>query len=691
MKYSIRNIAGILLPAMILYSNSAFSLSPTPSYELRDILEAPFISELIHTDGEYGLAWVANHEGHQNIWMFDQPGSDPKSVTLYDEDNGLPISDVTYLADQRRFIYAHGSPFNPTSDARGPQQQIKSIAPGDAEPQVLVEGSNPVVSPNEEYLLFTDAGNVYKIDTEGKADPEQLFHARGSNHSFQWSPDGNRVLFVSSRDAHSFVGIYHIEDEEIQWLAPDVYRDNYPVWSPDGESVAFIRIPGRKHQEPAFWRSDEVRFSILACDVDPGTCDEVWQTETGGGFAQSYSDTPLKWAADDHLIFFSEHTGWINLYAYSLQQEQLIPLAEGDFEVEDIALSPDGETIVFNSNRDAINWRNIWQVSVSGGQAEQLTETGTVDWNPVFTANGQIGFITSDYRYPGRTALLNPDQPESVELISDNLLPSGFPGDQMVEPEEVAFTAADGVEVHGQLFLPEDVSADHPAIIYMHGGPIRQMYPAWHSRVYYHYNYAFNQYLASKGYVVLSVNFRSGIGYGADFRTAPEQGPAGASEYQDILAAADFLQQSREVDPLRIGLWGGSYGGYLTALGLARDSDLFKAGVDLHGVHDWALRGIRRNGGGWGIYTEEQMEEARRSSPIHDLRYWTSPVLFVHADDDRNVDFIQTTDLVNRLESIGKAHVETLVFPDDVHSFMLHRNWLKTFEVSADFFDRFME
>jgi dipeptidyl aminopeptidase/acylaminoacyl peptidase len=257
----------------------------------------------------------------------------------------------------------------------------------------------------------------------------------------------------------------------------------------------------------------------------------------------------------------------------------------------------------------------------------------------------------------------------------------------------VIFKAPDGLKIHAQLFLPKGAKSRNklPAAIFMHGGPIRQMLLGWHNRDYYHGAYALNQYLAYKGYVVLAVNYRSGIGYGYDFRRAPDQGPRGASEYQDIVAAGQYLQKRPEVDPGKIGLWGGSYGGYLTALGLARDSELFAAGVDLHGVHDWSLRGRRREGGGWGISGEDLMSSAYQSSPVADVYYWSSPVLFIHGDDDRNVDFIQTTDLVQRLRKLGKAHIEILVFPDEVHGFLRHDIWLKVYQATADFFDRFLK
>src|SRR2546430_11535611 len=146
-----------------------------------------------------------------------------------------------------------------------------------------------------------------------------------------------------------------------------------------------------------------------------------------------------------------------------------------------------------------------------------------------------------------------------------------------------------------------------------------------------------NQYLASRGYAVLSVNYRSGIGYGRAFRLAPKRGARGASEYQDIVAGAQYLRSRNEIDDKHIGLWGGSYGGYLTALGLARNSDLFAAGVDLHGVHDWHSWSLAQRGG-HDFYaldaTPDELATAFASSPMRAVSQWRSPVLLIHGDDD---------------------------------------------------------
>jgi dipeptidyl aminopeptidase/acylaminoacyl peptidase len=188
---------------------------------------------------------------------------------------------------------------------------------------------------------------------------------------------------------------------------------------------------------------------------------------------------------------------------------------------------------------------------------------------------------------------------------------------------------------------------------------------------------------------VLSINYRSGIGYGLNFREALNYGPAGGSEFNDVLGAGRYLRSREDVLPDRIGLWGGSYGGYLTALGLARASDLFAVGVDLHGVHDW---NDEINNDVPADQPEKRLELARtalQSSPLAYMSTWSSPVLLIQGDDDRNVNFHQTEILV---EALRKQHVpfEELIFPDEVHDFLSYETWLKAYGAAESFLDRYL-
>ena len=197
-----------------------------------------------------------------------------------------------------------------------------------------------------------------------------------------------------------------------------------------------------------------------------------------------------------------------------------------------------------------------------------------------------------------------------------------------------------------------------------------------------------NQYLASRGYIVLSINYRSGVGYGLDFRQALHYGAAGASEFNDVLGAGHYLQSRADVNPKQIGIWGGSYGGYLTALALARASDLFAAGVDMHGVHDWSLElDLWKPTSDFTVNETAVSRLAWESSPMASLDTWRSPVMLIQGDDDRNVLFAQTVRLANALRA-REVPVEEHVFPDEIHDFLLHRDWLTAYTLSSDFFDR---
>jgi dipeptidyl aminopeptidase/acylaminoacyl peptidase len=217
------------------------------------------------------------------------------------------------------------------------------------------------------------------------------------------------------------------------------------------------------------------------------------------------------------------------------------------------------------------------------------------------------------------------------------------------------------------------------------------MFPSFHYMGYYASDYAANRALADRGYVVLSINYRSGIGYGRDYREDPGRSWRGASEYRDVVAGGRFLQARSEVDPQRIGIWGGSYGGLLTGQALARNSDIFKAGVAIHGVYDWswpsAKPGHLNPSGFFGVSPTDEAQKALalKSSPEGAIDGWHSPVLFFHGDQDMNVDVLESVDMARKLRDRG-VEVRTTIVPGEAHDFVRHSSWKQLWAESSAFF-----
>jgi dipeptidyl aminopeptidase/acylaminoacyl peptidase len=417
----------------------------------------------------------------------------------------------------------------------------------------------------------------------------------------------------------------------------------------------------------------------------------VWKADAGYGsaFQGVVADQQLYWGAGDRLVFPWEKTGWRLLYSVPAAGGKPTVLTPGNFEVEYVNIAPDGTRMIYNSNQDEIDQRHVWTVPVDGSSlpVQRVPKSNGSEWQPVVTSDGLTAVIHADARLPPNVMVIWAD--DHAHNLLDNMLPAGFDPGALVTPQAVKITATDGMQIPSQLFLPKDLKAGErrPALIFFHGGSRRQMLTTWHYNYYYRNAYAMNQWLASQGYIVLSVNYRSGIGYGLEFREALNYGASGGSEFNDVVGAGLYLKGRPDVDPARIGLWGGSYGGYLTAMGLSRASDLFAAGVDFHGVHDWN-QGIRTFVPDYNVHDDPDFSRrAFGASPLATVDTWKSPVLLIHGDDDRNVSFIESINLIIELRK-RKVEVEQLVFPDEVHDFLRHQNWVRGYKATADFFNR---
>jgi dipeptidyl aminopeptidase/acylaminoacyl peptidase len=667
-------------------------------FTIEEALSYPYPHGLIAATHGERVAWVFNVRGAENVWVADGPDFAARQLTHYTGDNGMPIASLRLTPDGNNIVYARGSETNdqgrvanPTNSVREPQQEVWVAEVSTGEPHRLgtmncrFEDCEDIqISPDGRYAVWSGAHELWIAPVSGKEPPRKLAYIRGNSSQPRWSPDSKKIAFVTDRDTHSFIGIYTFGEGTLRYADPSTFHDILPRWSPDSSQLAFIRLTGTPAGRIAggLLSGPAEPWTIFVWDATSGKAREIWRgsDDTSGTFLREgeWEEDAFQFAAGNRVIFASQEDGWVHIYSISADGGAPVLLTPGNYSFQGVTLTADGKELIYASNENDVDRLHIWRTNLDHPGLVALTRGDSIEWMPVVTGDARyvlcLGSTATQPAMPYRITQHGP------QMIAGRALPANYPSAQFVVPRQVVFKSLDGLEIHGQLFVPRDRTRPMPALVFIHGGPFRHMFLGFHPMADYNFMYAANQYLASRGYVVLSVNYRLSILYGRAFREPAHAGPHGASEYQDIVAGAKYLQSLPYVDPQKIGLWGGSYGGYLTAMGLARNSDIFKAGVDYAGVHDWAARED-------ASASDETRRIAYDSSPVASIDKWKSPVLLIQGDDDRNVPFAQTVNLVRLLR---QHHIpyEQIVFPDEVHGSLLWRTWVRFFQATGSFFDR---
>jgi dipeptidyl aminopeptidase/acylaminoacyl peptidase len=671
--------SGLGAIASLLVQSAA--AAPAAPFTIEQVMEAPYPSSLVASAKGNSVAWVFDTRGCRNIWL--SQGAHARAITSYTLDDGFDVGDLALAPDAGLVAFVRGGSIeddlpanvNNSPDGAAPREVFLISASGGA-PRKIGAGHSPSFSPDGARVVFIDKGRILSAAPSAESAAAPLVVDQGRIASVTFSPDGRRLAFISARKEHSLIGVYDFAAKTITWLSPSLDHDASPAFSPDGSQVAFIRIASEKNPEFVSHRAGQP-WSIWVADAATGEGRRAWVSDEGVGsaFQPTLSPRNLLWNSRDELVFPWEKTGWLQLYAVSAHGGAVRSVTTGQFEIVHMALSADRRRLVYSSNED-IDRMHVWSIDFHGGQPTPVAKDRAIEDYPQISGDGTIFALQSDATKPLQPVVLSAGrwQPLAPEGSAS------FPSSKLVTPEAVTFAAKDGQLVHAQLFLPRDsaTSKPHPAIMFFHGGPRRQMLLGFNPMGAYNWMYALNQRFVAEGFIVISVNYRGGIGYGLDYREARNFGPDGGSELNDLLGAVSYLQGRKDVDARKLGIWGASYGGLMTALGLARASKDIAVGVDYAGVYNWdtflASVGVPVDPG-------EATRRGFESSPVATIDQWHSPVLVVQADDDRNVPLQQSLELIEDLRLHRIDHDEIMI-PNEIHDLARYASWIMLFKAT---------
>jgi dipeptidyl aminopeptidase/acylaminoacyl peptidase len=448
-----------------------------------------------------------------------------------------------------------------------------------------------------------------------------------------------------------------------------------PVWSDDGKNLVVTAVS----------RDNKDRW-ILGVDLATGKTrvidaqhDDAW-VAGGGSASQS-----VGWMPDDRSIYYiAEKTGWFHLYTAPVDGSGARPLTSGRFEVSALSLSRDKTRFYFTSSEAHPGERHFYSMPLSGGTRTRITERPGSHQTVVSPDEKTLAIVYSYTNQPPELYLMD-NAPGAAPTRITTTPTEEWRSFSWVDPKLVTFRARDGAEVYARLYSPEMLNAGiaaaqgrgapvvkRPAVVFVHGAGYLQNAHRWWSS--YFREYMFHHVLMDRGFVVLDVDYRASSGYGRDWRTGIYRF-MGGKDLDDQVDAARWLADTQNVDPARIGIYGGSYGGFITLMAMFTQPEVFAAGAALRPVTDWAHynQGYTSN----ILNLPQEDEEAyRRSSPIYFAEGLRGALLICHGMVDTNVHFQDTVRLVERLIELRKQNWETAVYPVEDHGFTRDDSWV---------------
>jgi dipeptidyl aminopeptidase/acylaminoacyl peptidase len=609
---------------------------------------------------------------------------------------------VTFTRDNNLFIVPLDT---------GAIEQLTDIAPRKHDPRET--DSQKFLKAEEEKLIDhtrVEAEKKKKAEEKKKdrALPKLELQDRQSAEDLQLSPDLTHVFvvvvertdaakraavpnyvtesgYVEDIPARTMVGdaqdkrmlaVMNLQTGKVVWADPAFAGDKRDIrWGTTlvSEDGALAVSNARSADNKDRW--------IVAVDPESGKTrvldvlhDDAWVREVGG-FGPIESSFGLM-PDQRHLWFLSERDGWMHLYIFDAAAEHPAArqLTQGKWEIESATLSPDKKKFYLTTSEVHPGERHVYAVPLDGGERTKLTAMTGGNAGVVSPDERTIALIHSYSNKPPEVYVM-PNTPGAPARQVTTTPTEEWRSFKWADPQLITFKARDGVDVHARLFTPEMMGARRdpaaPGVVFVHGaGYAQNAHRYWAS---YFREYMFHNLLASKGYVVLDVDYRASSGYGRDWRTAIYR-YMGGKDLEDVVDGAAYLVDRQRVNAKHIGVYGGSYGGFITLMAMFTSPDTFAAGAALRPVTDWAHynHGYTSN-----ILNEPQKdpEPYRKSSPIYFANGLKGALLICHGMVDTNVFFQDTVRLVQRLIELRKDNWQVAPYPVENHGFEEETSW----------------
>jgi len=678
--------------------------------QVNEILALKYLTGLpAWSHDEKWLAFKWNDGGVTDIWLLPMDStsaSEPHQITHA----GSGVSAMEWHPTQNILAYLlDGNLYLYSPDTKEPEQQL-SWEGGYLSCLSWHPKGNYLTATNGKTIFFYQNKTSKRIDIKPVG---EVFGSRFSQtvhgDSFDWSPKGDYFLYTwIDSNKKPYLAICTLHDKNIwrssghehqisggQWVNENQIL--YALSAPFGAEFSYYLLTVPPKSE---WKDYKDLGIVSRFSPQIETIYTQKDEERNLGFSSFASIQP----GGKAILFGLEKDNYLHHYLYHLDTKTLEQKTFGDCEDygqagDKVSWSPDGSSFLYAGNRNHRIERHIWQYDLVKSREKCLIDLPVTNLAPVYSPKAtRFVYTHCDATKNGDLWLYDFNTKSSRQLT--NSMPEGL-DKKLVQSQLIQYSGAEEWPIDAFLYLPQnfDPKKKYPAIVWVHGGPARQMRGSWHPSSTYAHFYAFNQLLASQGYVVLSPNFRGGIGYGRKFRHGLWK-VKGQDDTIDIINAGKYLKNLDYVDDERVGIYGLSYGGYMTLHSMTQYPEVFSCGINIAGLWDIAQWGFwMRNQ--YGNYhgdpyflgdMEEYPELWAKGSPCAFKHRLSKPLLSLQGTADPNVDITQQDKLVRDCVSLGRgADFRAIYYPGENHTFRWRKTWQDAFPQMIEFFEQHLK